>query len=242
MNHSVSSTIIITSTAEHEIERNLQFIIKRSLSSSSDRKLNTYQESRHKRFRVHAFNRIRSHRRYLTSRTINSSLRQIGSIYRRCDGILSKGRRRLFIRGTIRTNLVISGSISTQAFNTISVPRSNLCHTLSITGGDLPSGYQLKTHSRQTKLVKQARQVRILRNLRKNSRHGKRSRPSSVAWDQSYTNVSAVLQTELRKVALLLHSGKLSRTTNTVETRTPIPSVGTSSRATITTVNHSGEW
>lgn len=123
---SLSRLVIITSTTENKVKRNLHLVIKRLLRIRGRRKLHTDQESGQKRFSI-----IRLVASFIikpSSRTVNSSLRQISSIYGRSNSVFSKRGSRLLIRRAVRTNFIEIGDINT--INTISIPSSNLCHTL----------------------------------------------------------------------------------------------------------------
>ncbi len=126
----------------------------------------------------------------------------------------------------------------------ITVPRSDLHNTRIVIYRNLEYRYQLQPNAGNTTFIKKTGQIGILRYLRKyfhGINRGTTSRNRVLGCNVNF-NFSTVLQTELSKVALLLHSGKLTRTTCTVETGTSVPSIGTSSGSTISAVNHSKEW
>lgn len=165
MNHSVSCTVIITSATEDKIKRDFGLIFIRLLRRRVCWKLNTQQEywikcSSIKRFSIYDISD-------LTSSNISSTLSKISCVYRRIYRVLREGCIRLLIRRTVSTYFIIARSITLMT-RSITVPRSNLRHTLCVIYSNLIRRYQLQPNTGNTTFIKESGQIGILRYLRKN--------------------------------------------------------------------------
>lgn len=246
MNHSRSNnTVIITSAAERKVKHNFNLIRINSTSlRRGGRDLDAYQEDRMEKVVLAVLPRDQI--LYGTGGNERCALLQVSGNNRRVNTVLGEGSSSLLIRRPVRTDLLISRGLrfSSISLDTITIPRSDLSHTLIIIDTNLVGWYQLKPNSVDLHFIKQAREVRVLGNLPQNFNHVQEGTTSSFTSTHRKLKISAILQAEPRQISLLKSSGKVrhSRTTGAVETRTPVPSVGTGSGTTVTTVGHFWEW
>ncbi len=244
MSHSVSSsTVVITSTTEGQIKHDLALIrVLSRRSSGSRRKLDANQEIGMEP-RIHSI-LIEGSILYTTSREEEGTLLQISGNNRSIDSVLRKGSGGLLIRRAIGTDLIKGRSLSVLVLivRPITIPCGNLCHTLRVRCRHLPSWDQLHPHSVDLNLIEETREIRILGNLGQDTCHLEPHATSELVFRHTDSNISAIFQAEPRNVALLLSTGKIHHggTTCAAKTSTPVPSVGTTSRATIPTICHLG--
>lgn len=164
MNHSVSGTIIITGTAEHEVERNLYLIVKGLISLGFNRQLNAYQENRVKRKTDSSIGSSIHTTSVIELRTLCKISSDKGS----SNSILGEGSGCLLVRRSIGADLIkrrILLFMAVERNDTITIPRSDLCHTLGILRRHLPGRNELQPYCIDTHLIEQTLQVRILRSL-----------------------------------------------------------------------------
>lgn len=240
--NSLKVGIFITSTTEGQVERKLELVLVNSRSASNViNKLNTIQES--------GVKSLSKHRLYIVSLTqLQRGAVQTTLLYVRSGNggsilVLGKGSASSLVGRTISTNVVIRWS-SPIIRDTGPIPSVCRHNTFIVVDRRLPERHDLHTNSINLHLVKQLSNGIVLRNSRKHAHSSQIACSSALADRNDQLSSNTIFQAESSKIPLTGHAGKLQRrrTTSATETRTPVPSVGTTSRATITTVNHSGEW
>lgn len=162
--------VISTSTTEDKIKRNFDFVHKLHLRTLRSRYRNSDQKHW---FKARRSTSVFRNRKLINSacRNKRSALSQISSNERSVHLILSESCSSLLVRRAICTNLVVVRGRFTSSANTITVPRSNLCHTQRIINSHLPKRIQPKFDSRNTNLIEKACNVGILWRRSKNIPH-----------------------------------------------------------------------
>lgn len=168
MIHSVSLTVVITSTAENEIKGNLNLVVIRLFRARHcSGKLYTYQKCREKGTGRRLSSR---HGAYFASRGVQNPFLQVGGVNGRGDTVLRKGRCGLLIRRAVSAYLIKRGN-STSVPYTITVPSSNLGHALRVRRRHLERRYQLQPYPGYTNFIKQSGEIGILRYLLQHTLH-----------------------------------------------------------------------
>lgn len=238
--NSLKVGILVTSTAERQVERKLELVLVDSRGASNViNKLNTVQES--------GVESLSKHRLCVVSLTqLQRGAVQTTLLYICSDNggsilVLGKGSASSLVGRTISTNVVIrrGSPIVRDAGPIPSVCRHN---TFIVVDRRLPERHNLHANSINLHLVKQLRNGIVLRNSRKHTHSSQIACSSALANRNNQLSTNTIFQAESSKIPLTGHAGKLQRrrTTSATETRTPVPSVGTTSRATIPTIDHLG--
>lgn len=240
------NTVVVASATEREVKGYLSLIGEGGRRAfNSRRNLNTDQEGRMEKAKMRTLV-VRLSYAYCTGGEVSCTLLHIGGDDRRVDTVLGKGGGGLLVRRAIRTDLLESRVVISPIANisAVTIPSSHLGHARVVICRHLPSRDQLNFDSVDLHLVKQTSEVLILGDLTQDRGHLQNRSTGKCTRSNLDGNFSPILQAETRQVALLRHHGKVHhrRTTSTTEAGTPVPSVGTTSRATVTTVCHFWEW
>lgn len=244
MSHSVSGSVISTSTTEDEIKRDFKLVIEELVAIGLAWELNANQESR-----LEAWSSTGSLQRRnlldIAGRDKRSAFSQVGGNKRRLHSVLSERRSTLLEGRTIGTNLVVARlSIIASSTQTVTIPSSHLGKTLVLIELNLPERSHLQPDRSDTDLIKNASNMRILRCGAKNIPHTQEHRAGFFATSNDKGHIFAVFQAEAGCVSLLHHTRVLQRSssTRTTKARPSVPSVHTGTRTVTTTVSHTLKW
>ena len=233
--------ILKASTTESKVKRKLELVrILIARSSSGSHRRNAVEEGWVKHLSESSL--ICSNVTKLQRRTVNGTLRNVSSDNGRRILILSKGSASRLVGRAISAYIVEAWFIV--KINTVTIP--SICGHNAVLSIYclLPERHHLHTNSIDLHLIKQLSNSVILRHGRQNTNGAQGISARKCSIRERHNTPNTILQAEPSDISLGLHTGKLHlrRTTSAVETRAPVPSVGTASSATITTVNHSREW